>query len=197
MPVNGIAKGRSPRIQAVVILSLAALEAAIAVAAVKDAQSGETVCHRKPDAGEGFFEVKNDCNGPLEAAAGAVMFGTGAAIDVGAAVYQLVTNKPAYTFEPRRRATSAIIRRSKSAPDVAPSSDTALAHRTFEAELPPSSEAQDLQETSEPAPVDREACVRERAERQRRALAVANIDERTRLLMALPQCPPVREHGTI
>ncbi len=178
-PVNGIGRGGSPRIQAAVIIALATLEAGIAITAAREAQTGKTTCTRKADAGEGWWEPKNDCTGPLENAVGAAMFGIGASVDLGMAVYQLVTNRqvfyrpfrPTALDDPRIRPWSAM---------AAP------------AEQAPVQQAYVLPAYVPALPFDRDACIRNRIERQREALLVQDLDERGRLLMALPRCQPIR-----
>ena len=95
LPINGIGKGHSPRIQAAVILVGAVLETAIALHSARLAQQGEIVCRPKPDAGDGSRSAKNDGTTPLEYGIGAAIFGLSGGLDTGFAIYQLVTGKQA------------------------------------------------------------------------------------------------------
>ncbi len=189
LPVNSIANGRAPRVQAVVILAFAAAEAAISYESAKRAQSGEITCHMKPDAGEGFYELKNDCTGPIENALGAVMFGIPATIDVGVAVYQLITNKPAYTYKPRKRRQDVALPVTR---DAVPASDSARVPHDGDAPVEVVPDFAPPSETEPAAPAvlypDRAACLRDRSEQQRRALQISDLGERAQRLMALPDC---------
>lgn len=172
--VNSIAGERSPRLQAAAILALTAVNAVIAVSAAQMAQRGETVCTPKPDAGEGFYTIKNDCTSPAEYAAAAAMFGLAGSVDVGAAIYQLATNKRAFNLRERR------------AP--APASVNVVEPVVVQPAAP-------IRYAAPPA-FDREACIRVRAERQRSAMLVDDLAERGRLLRLLPECRPPRALGT-
>jgi hypothetical protein len=96
LPVNGIGKGHSPRIQAAVILLGAALETMIAVGSAQVGQRGEIVCRPKPDAGDGSLTAQSDCTTPFEYKVGAAIFGLVAGFDTGVAIYQLVSGQQAF-----------------------------------------------------------------------------------------------------
>ena len=173
--VNSIAGDRSPRLQAAAILTLTAVNAVVAVYAAQMAQRGESVCTPNPDAGEDFYTSKNSCTTPAEYAAGAAMFGLAGSIDVGAAIYQLATNKRVFNLREGRAPAPAAVK--------APLEAAVVQH------------AAPIRYATPPA-FDRETCIRVRADRQRRALLVDDLAERGRLLRLLPECKPPRALGT-